>query len=171
MEKILELVYLLAELFKFLNDTNISAIIKSKLPDLSHKEKPILRALHYEFSENIRILTDFYSANNKDKKKFINLINSLSIKILDGVFFNRQTTENEAYKYRLAYDKLEKSQKSSLNFIKLIESTRRNVINLKKDSENSKYLANLSKKRPEIRTKTLITQFSELKKIVEENFK
>lgn len=162
---------LFTELFKFLNNSGLPDFIKSKLSNLSSKENSILRSLHCEFSENIDILEEFYSDSEKDKQKFITLAKSLSIEILEGVFFNQQTKENEAYKYRLAYNKLEKSQKSSLDFIKLIESTRRNVIRLKKDSENSKYLANLSKKRPEIRTKTLVKQFSELKKIVEENFK
>lgn len=165
---------LIRELLAFLNKSGLPGFIKEKLEKLQHKEDSILRNLHYEFSENINLLEEYnsnFDKNKKDKQKFKDLANALSIEILDGIFFNNQKNENEAAKYRRAYDKMEKSQQSKSDFIYLIELTRKNVSALKKDSNDSSYTENLERKRITTRTNTLLAQFTQLKNIVEANMK
>lgn len=165
---------LIRELLAFLNKSGLPGFIKEKLEKLQHKEDSILRNLHYEFSENINLLEEYnsnFDKNKKDKQKFKDLANALSIEILDGIFFNNQKNENEAAKYRRAYDKMEKSQQSKSDFIYLIERTKENVSKLKKDSNDSSYTENFEKKRITTRTNTLLAQFTQLKNIVEANLK
>lgn len=174
MDTVANISFSIGEVFTFLNRSDFPEFIKEKLGKLQHKEDSILRNLHFEFSENINFLEEYnsnFDKNKKDKQKFKDLANALSIEILDGIFFNKQKDGNEAFKYRLAYDKLEKSQKSKSDFIYLIERTRENVSKLKKDSNDSSYTENLEKKGIRIRTNTLLKQFTQLKKIVEENLK
>lgn len=107
----------------------------------SNQKLSDLLSLHNEIDLNIQVLSDILSEKTITKKRFIESAEKLSIDSWNQILFS-----GEGKKQRIIFQNKAKEREESLIF-KLMNNTRKKMIEIKKQAKDSDYLENFKRKK------------------------